>query len=180
MSHVHHLKLLHLLLGAAVLKHNQLASDRVRLLVEAGLCYLAVWSQWTLHCDAGLAACALAPPAFSFLPSHSCRLPCSSVWWSPLWPSAQSSFRPLASTRMVTLSKFIYLACIIWLPLLCLAFLIVHVCAGKRWEYVGWCAWEKKAEVALLVSCMFYFGLAVGMGQGGRKEMDSWHSPLAC
>lgn len=78
---------------------------------------------------------ALAPPAFSSFLFHSCRLPCSSVWWSPSWQSAQSSFRPLASTRMVTLSKFVCLACKPRLDLLCLAGLIVHVWldSGKRW-----------------------------------------------
>ena len=37
---------------------------------------------------------------------------------------------------MVTLSKFVCLACKPWLPLLCPAVLIVHVCAGP-WEKIG-------------------------------------------
>lgn len=57
-------------LGCCILKHNQLASGRVRHLVGAGLRCLAEWSQWILHCDAvgSLSSCTtwllIAPLSF--------------------------------------------------------------------------------------------------------------------
>lgn len=78
---------------------------------------------------------------------------------------------------MVTLSKFVRLACNPWLPLLCPAVLMVRVCAGpweKTGEQHGWNMHVRKEGRGKPVGFRIFLPQFQG-GNGDREAGRKWN-----